>query len=483
MNYYVPEKLRLLTQEIEVEGITLLRNGHYSNAENKFRIQLKQFHQWEFEYNLRIHKGGPFHNLGVSLLYQGESSEALRFLILAYIEDMIGSLEKGSCDNLPASRALRGLCGVAQEQLRNIDDILLNIVDETSLKGDITLHETIYSGSLSIITEIIKNYEKYLSDTWNLDIEGQKALQKKAFSTASKIYKIWYKKLLEYQNQVSMRVHKGTPIYNIGLSLFLIGDDEAKTTSKRWFLYSHIENVLSSQSLIQVESELSYMVLKTQLGFSEVVLKLISNFAFKQKGESTSYEPDAVLSFFINENSLETLISLLIHLPKTKKKKKIEIYKKLFTEKDSNKKGQLLVDLLNLMIRTDVNFDVGKIDVRTETEQMDMELHNKAIDPFLRQMNSMVIIVECKNWSTNVGSNEIRDFVQMVQNRPRVICNVGILITTSKFTEPAKKELLRQSGSDYVVVTIDGEELEKAVKACLPFSQILKNSLLSAGRR
>jgi hypothetical protein len=55
---------------------------------------------------LRVHKGAPFHNLALSLLYQGRSKEALTYSLYAYIEDVIGSEKPGECDNLPASRAI-----------------------------------------------------------------------------------------------------------------------------------------------------------------------------------------------------------------------------------------------------------------------------------------------------------------------------------------------------------------------------------------
>ena len=248
-------------------------------------------------------------------------------------------------------------------------------------------------------------------------------------------------------------------------------------------LYAHIENALSALSVDDITVESSFMILKTHLGIDEEVLKSLGEFAFSEKNKQASLDPKQVLSSYIEQNAIEILIPLLAHLPSFKKKKKAELYQIASAEQDPNKKGQLLVDLLSLMIESDVNFDVGKVDVRTETEQIDIEVHNKAVDPFLQKINSMIIIIECKNWSKNVGSGEIRDFASKVQNRPRVLCNVGLFITTSKFTEPATKELLRHSGKDYVIATMEGDELERAISACLPFSETLKNSILSAARR
>jgi len=49
-------------------------------------------------------------------------------------------------------------------------------------------------------------------------------------------------------------------------------------------------------------------------------------------------------------------------------------------------------------------------------------------------------------------------------------------------SQPAKDELLRHSGKNYAIATINGKELEKAVTSCNPFSELLKNALLAAGR-
>jgi tetratricopeptide (TPR) repeat protein len=479
----VPPDLVSATSQIEYEAITLLRSGRYEEAESRYRELLARFLEWEKDHGLRIHKGGPFHNLALSLLYQGKSVEALRFLLFAYIEDSIGSDNPGECDSSPASRVLRGLGGVGQDQLRKIDEVVFRTRTDERLLKDPMLHEVIFSEADDIVQAIIGNYEKYLSNTWKIDIEGQRLLQNKAFATAFKAYQDWFNILLEYQNVVSMRIHKGTPLFNMGLSLFLRGDEESKLLSKEWFLYALIENALSAASINDIYSEQSFMILKSQLGIDDETLRSLAEFALSQKNNPASSNPKEVVILYVESNNIRVVTSILAQLPSMKKKKKLHLYENALLEKDPNKKGQILVDLMSLIIETDSNFSMGKVDVRTESEQIDLEIHNKALDPFLRQLDSMIIIVECKNWSKNVGSDEIRDFAGKVANRPRVLCNVGLFITTSEFTEPAVKELLRHSGKDYLVATMDGNDLKQAVSDCLPFSEILKKSILSAGRR
>lgn len=481
--YFVPLDLISATSRIEVDAITLLRTGRYKEAEVRYREWLDKFVEWEENHGVRIHKGTPFHNLGLSLLYQGNFPEALEFSLFAYIEDMIGAEKPGEKDNLPASRVLRGLCGVAQEQLRKIDDIVSRVRTEEKRVKEPKLHELIFAEARGIVQEIVENYEKHLSETWKIDIEGQRFLKNKAFATAFKVYQKWFDILENYQTTVHMRIHKGHPLINMGLSLFLRNDEESKILSKEWFIYAHIENALSATSMNDVYTESSFMILKTQLGIDDSTLRSLGEFAFVQKDKPVSMNPKEVVALYIEQDDIKTIVSLLAHLPSFKKRKKLQLYENAISENDPNKKGQILVDLMSLIIETDVNFSVGQVDVRTETEQIDLEIHNKALDAFLRQLNSMIIIVECKNWSKNVGSGEIRDFASKVANRPRVLCNAGLFITTSEFTEPAIKELLRHSGRDYLIATIDGSDLKQAMVECIPFSEILKRSILSAGRR
>lgn len=378
---------------------------------------------------------------------------------------------------------MRGLCGVSQTQLRKIDAIVFKIRTTETVEKDPKLHKAIFAEAKDIVQVIIENYEKYLSSTWKIDIDGQRLLQNKAFDTAFSAYQQWLHILIEYQDAVNMRIHKGTPLFNIGLSLFLRGDEESKLSSKEWFLYAHVENALSAISIDDIYTESSFMLLKTQLGVDDKSLKAIGEIAFGQKDNPRAKDPKEVVVIYVEQNKIANVTPLLAHLPLLKKKKKRELYEKAILEREPNKKGQILVDLMSLIIGTDLNFSVGKVDVRTESEQIDMEIHNKALDPFLRQLDSMIIIVECKNWSKNVGSDEIRDFAGKVANRPRVLCNVGLFITTSEFTEPATNELLRHSGKEYLVATMDGNELKQAVSNCSPFSEILRKSILSAGRR
>jgi cell division protein FtsB len=62
----------------------------------------------------RYHKGGVLHNMGVASHYLGHPDEALNYLILAYIEDLLSQKieEEDSADELPAATNLKRVYGI-----------------------------------------------------------------------------------------------------------------------------------------------------------------------------------------------------------------------------------------------------------------------------------------------------------------------------------------------------------------------------------
>lgn len=72
-------------RSIEINGIKNLRQGKYPAAERSFRKQYQMMCELQSDLNRRLHKGGPLHNLGLSLLFQGKLADGIRHLILAYI--------------------------------------------------------------------------------------------------------------------------------------------------------------------------------------------------------------------------------------------------------------------------------------------------------------------------------------------------------------------------------------------------------------
>jgi hypothetical protein len=160
-----------------------------------------------------------------------------------------------------------------------------------------------------------------------------------------------------------------------------------------------------------------------------------------------------------------------------------KLWNRSLISKNSTKKGKLLEEFLSRMISKDENFVVVERNLRTKSEELDIVLENSGKTQFYSQMGCPLILLECKNWSSKIGSKEIRDFAQKVQNRPRHLCSVGVLVTTSKLTRDAIHELLGYRGKDFVIATLERKDIKTILSKKLPFGDVLKEAIRKAGLR
>ena len=122
----IPADLVESIREIEHKGILLLRTGNYAEAEEIFSKEYELFLERQAkDESKRIHKGSPLHNLGLSSLFGGNPFKGLKYVLLAYTEDILTGSGKGAADNLPACIALRSIFAVAPKNLRELEDLVL----------------------------------------------------------------------------------------------------------------------------------------------------------------------------------------------------------------------------------------------------------------------------------------------------------------------------------------------------------------------
>jgi hypothetical protein len=69
------------------------------------RLYEKMLH-WQSKYRQRFHKGYPIHNIGYTLYRKNKVEDALKYFILAYIEDLISAESENEADSTPAGRML-----------------------------------------------------------------------------------------------------------------------------------------------------------------------------------------------------------------------------------------------------------------------------------------------------------------------------------------------------------------------------------------
>jgi len=134
-----------------------------------------------------------------------------------------------------------------------------------------------------------------------------------------------------------------------------------------------------------------------------------------------------------------------------------EKWNEALTITDSNKKGEALEDLLVLIFSTVEGF-IPSHRIRTETEEIDISVRNESKDSFWSKFTPFILI-ECKNWSTDCGKNEVVSFRSKLVNRFG-LSHIGFLVSINGFRNTVTKEILRGSQTRFLVVPIDGKMLK-----------------------
>jgi len=141
-----------------------------------------------------------------------------------------------------------------------------------------------------------------------------------------------------------------------------------------------------------------------------------------------------------------------------------ELIERLENEKDFNTKGRLLEELMNKFFSFINGFEI--IDrLKTETEEIDLVILNKSTIP-LWQKESSLILVECKNWSSKCGKNELVIFKEKIINR-KGRSKIGFFVSWNGFAETFTKEDLRSSHGDILVIPVTGKDIKEALSGSI----------------
>ena len=131
------------------------------------------------------------------------------------------------------------------------------------------------------------------------------------------------------------------------------------------------------------------------------------------------------------------------------------------TEKNAGIKGQLLEELICALFTEVRGFEINEKRVRTQTEEIDIVILNKS-DKNPWKKESPVMLVECKNWCSRCGKNELVLFKEKILNR-RGRAKIGFFISWNGFANTFAKKDLRSSQGDILVVPVTGEQIIQAV--------------------
>jgi len=131
-------------------------------------------------------------------------------------------------------------------------------------------------------------------------------------------------------------------------------------------------------------------------------------------------------------------------------------------ELDPNKKGKFLEDLISRLFGSINGFEINER-VRTETEEIDILILNNSNESIWNK-ESLLVLIECKNWSSKCGKNELVQFKEKIKNRYGR-AKIGFLISWNGFNETIGKELLRSSQDDIIIIPVTGKEISEGMKA------------------
>jgi len=144
---------------------------------------------------------------------------------------------------------------------------------------------------------------------------------------------------------------------------------------------------------------------------------------------------------------------------KDKKKKLLDDYKKAIDESDSNKKGKMLESLMVEIFSMVPKLELMNVRMNNGVEEIDIQLRNNNRKGVWADFDG-VIFVECKNWSTSIGSPIIDEFWGKLE--PFSI-NAGIIVSINDITgddyRGARAKIKSHLSKNRKIVILNGDDI------------------------
>jgi CheY-like chemotaxis protein len=129
-------------------------------------------------------------------------------------------------------------------------------------------------------------------------------------------------------------------------------------------------------------------------------------------------------------------------------------------ETTAARKGRLLEDLVELLLKQIPGFVIA-VRRRSDDEEFDLVVRNESSDP-LWSKDSQYFLVECKNWSSKVGPDDLDRFVAKLERR-HGRAKLGFFIAPNGFTAGFSSTLATRRREHLLVVPIDDRALSDLV--------------------
>jgi hypothetical protein len=140
-------------------------------------------------------------------------------------------------------------------------------------------------------------------------------------------------------------------------------------------------------------------------------------------------------------------------------------------------KGRSLEELMRVVFSAPPGLEVSSTRYSTGDEEIDLVVKNNVERPFWAALDSPLLFIECKNWSSSVGASELRDFeVKLMNHGP--LARLGFFVAPGGFSSGARTELRRAGRSDYTIVLIDGAAFVEYAESGLPTIEWLERLIV-----
>lgn len=202
----LPINIQKDIERLETEASRQFYLHNYQESINWYNKILDLLKQTQTNINRPIHKGVPLHMIGVCYTSINEHDKALRYIMLAYIEDTLNVNFKfeDSADAAPAARMLREYYNINPKILMAVKELSrkaksdgkwLEILDPDTILKELESKEKIDSNKLTEQLKPVSTQTKYeitygedylkqivkLLENQNKDLKDDKERQRKYF--------------------------------------------------------------------------------------------------------------------------------------------------------------------------------------------------------------------------------------------------------------------------------------------------------------
>jgi hypothetical protein len=139
-----------------------------------------------------------------------------------------------------------------------------------------------------------------------------------------------------------------------------------------------------------------------------------------------------------------------------------QLMQQLDAAPSADAKGRVLEELMAVIFQSHPDLIVSQRRLRLGDQEIDLVVDNHVDHGLWEKLESPFFLVECKNWASSVGTDEIRDFeTKMRDHQP--YARLGILVAVGGFSREARTALARASREPYQLVLVRREDLEELI--------------------